>query len=137
MLSRHRFGRAEPESARHAERYGEKVSDTYSGGRPAGVTILAILTIFIGAINIISGLLIIISRTSPEIREAATATESTLLALGIIYIVIGAVYLLVSRGLWRGSNASRILITIVSAIHLAAGIWLLTQSSGSTRAQAT
>jgi hypothetical protein len=42
----------------------------------------------------------------------------------------------VARGLWHGSNGSRIIVNVVAVINLAAGIWLLTQSTGPTRLQA-
>jgi uncharacterized membrane protein (DUF2068 family) len=71
-----------------------------------------------------------------DVEASAQTSAEVLLIAGVVYLVIGAIYLGVSRGLWRGNNGSRIIVNIVSVINLGSGIWLLAQATGSTRLQA-
>jgi hypothetical protein len=112
------------------------VSDTYTGNRPLGVTVLSVLTFLLGVMDVIVGLLFVFTRNNSEIKASAETTSEVLLVSGVLYLVIGLIYLAVSRGLWNGNNGSRIVVNVVSVINLAAGAWLLTQSAGSTRLQA-
>ncbi|TQM64521.1 hypothetical protein [Humibacillus xanthopallidus] len=112
------------------------MSDTYSGNRPLGVTVLSVLTLLIGVTDIIAGLLFVFTRNNREVQASAQTSAEVLLIAGVVYLVIGLIYLAVARGLWQGSNGSRIVVNVVSVINLAAGVWLLTQSAGSTRLQA-
>ena len=112
------------------------MSDTYDGGRPIGVTLLSLLVILIGVVDVIVGLLIILTRDSRSLETSAGASAETLLVIGIVYVVVGAIYLAVARGLWHGNNGSRVIVNVVAIINLAAAMWLVTQSSANTRVQA-
>jgi cytochrome bd-type quinol oxidase subunit 2 len=112
------------------------VSDTYSGNRPFPVTLLSVLAILIGVADVIAGGLFIVTRNSREVEASAQASAEVLLVVGIVYLVVGVIYLAVARGLWHGSNGSRVIVNVVAVANLAAGVWLLTQSTGSTRVQA-
>lgn len=112
------------------------MSDTYSGNRPVGVTLLSVLALLIGVTDVIAGLLFVFTRNNPEVKASAHTSAEVLLIAGVVFLVLGLVYLAVARGLWHGSNGSRIIVNVVAVINLAAGIWLLTQSTGSTRLQA-
>lgn len=112
------------------------MSDTYNGNRPFGVTVLSVLTLLIGVTDVIAGLLFVFTRNNQEVQTTAQTSAEVLLIAGVVYLVIGFIYLAVARGLWQGNNGSRMVVIVVSVINLAAGLWLLTQSVGSTRLQA-
>jgi drug/metabolite transporter (DMT)-like permease len=112
------------------------VSDAYDGGRPIGVTLLSVLAVVIGVVDVVVGLLLIVTRDNREVEASAGASAEVLLVIGIAYIVVGAIYLAVARGLWHGNNGSRVIVNVVAVINLATALWLLTQSTGTTRVQA-
>ncbi|MFD4422877.1 hypothetical protein ACFWN7_15430 [Agromyces sp. NPDC058484] len=84
-----------------------------AGSRPGGVTLVAVLAWISGAIQIISGIVVLLGAGS--VAVAATAAW--------VAIIIGIITILVSLGLFRGSNAARIIVTIVFVLNLAAAIY--------------
>jgi uncharacterized membrane protein HdeD (DUF308 family) len=77
-------------------------------GRPFIVTLLGVIIIIFGILGIIAGLLGLFS-------------SEWLIAL--ITIILGLIYVLVARGLFRGSAGARFIIAIVTVLHLLVGIW--------------
>lgn len=84
--------------------------------RPAGVTVVAVLAWVSGALSILTGILILTGVT-----DVAGATPSA----AWVAIVIGVVTILVSLGLFRGSNTARIITAIVFVLNLASAVFLL------------
>lgn len=80
-----------------------------SSNRPGGVTLVAVLTWISGAINIIGGALGLF----PGGQEFWS---------GVLQLVLGIVVVAVAGGLLRGSNLSRIVITIIQAIAVIAAV---------------
>lgn len=85
-----------------------------AGPRPFGVTLVAIIAWVTGALQIIGGAFALIV----DVVSAITA------------IVIGIITILVSLGLFRGSNGARIIVTIVFLLNIAGSIWLLVSGGG-------
>jgi hypothetical protein len=81
-----------------------------AGPRPAGVTVIAVLTWINGAINIASGIISLIGGGGTP---------------GWITLALGVVTLAVGVGLLNGSNVARIIATIVFVLSVAAAIYLL------------
>ena len=77
-------------------------------GRPFIVTLLGVIIIIFGILGIIAGLL---GLFSPE------------WLIALITIILGLIYVLVARGLFRGSAGARFIIAIVTVLHLLVGIW--------------
>ena len=77
-------------------------------GRPFIVTLLGVIIIIFGILGIIAGLLGLFS-------------SEWLIAL--ITIILGLIYVLVARGLFRGSAGARFIIAIVTVLRLLVGIW--------------
>jgi len=93
-------------------------------GRPASVTLVAIITYANGLFQIISGII--------QLLRGPTGPAS--LTVGWVGIALGALILLVGIGLFRGSNVARILTSIAFAISVIVTIGALAtgQVSGET-----
>jgi hypothetical protein len=81
--------------------------------RPVGVTIVAILAWISGFFSILGGILMIVSGL-----EVASMSRELLIVAAVISIVIGIVVIVVAFGLFRGSNAARIITTVVFALNI-------------------
>jgi hypothetical protein len=90
-----------------------------AGNRPFGVSLLTVIVVFYGAFAVAVGILALIAGGTSAVVSAAAAT-----------IFIGLIYLLVARGLWRGSSFARLLVTIVTVLSLAAGVLVLIAGDG-------
>src|SRR5882757_986351 len=73
-----------------------------TGRRPAGVTLVAILAIISGALSILGSVLVF-----------SVGGGTVIVAAGIVSLIIGIVTFLIGFFLLRGSQAARILTTIV------------------------
>jgi hypothetical protein len=87
-----------------------------AASRPFGVTIVAIIAWISGALQTISGIFALIGGGATNGSWTPWAT----LAIGIITIVV-------SLGLFRGSNASRWIVAIVFILNIAFGVYAATQ----------
>ncbi|WP_127794944.1 hypothetical protein [Agromyces sp. LHK192] len=87
-----------------------------AGDRPGGVTLVAVLAWISGALQIISGLFQILPGGGN-------------FGAGVWAIILGIVTIIVSLGLFRGSNVARIIVTVIFVINIATGIWLMTVGS--------
>ncbi|WP_439592428.1 hypothetical protein [Microbacterium sp.] len=83
--------------------------------RPFGVTLVAIIAWITGALQIITGIFSLFGAN---------------FALGIIAIVVGVITILVSLGLFGGSNGARLIVTIVFLLNIAGSIYLLVTQPG-------
>lgn len=81
-----------------------------AGPRPGGVTLVAVLAWLSGALQILTGLLILFG------AQGGGA------GLAWANIIVGAIVIIVSLGLFRGNNAARIVVAIVFAINLITAI---------------
>ena len=78
-------------------------------GRPFIVTLLGVIIIIFGILGIIAGIGGLFSGTG--------------WLIALITIILGLIYVLVARGLFRGSGGARFIIAIVTVLHLLTGIW--------------
>ncbi|QEO14611.1 hypothetical protein FLP10_09410 [Agromyces intestinalis] len=83
-----------------------------TGPRPGGVTLVAVIAWISGALQIIGGVI----QLFPGGQNFGA---------GVWAIIIGAITIVVSLGLFRGSNVARIIVTIVFAINLVSAFFLL------------
>ncbi|GLK27489.1 hypothetical protein GCM10017608_14230 [Agromyces luteolus] len=81
-----------------------------AGQRPGGVTLVAVLAWLNGAIAIISGIIHLFGEGFGSLPAWLT-------------IVIGAITIAVSLGLFRGSNTSRIIMTVVFVLNAAIAVY--------------
>jgi hypothetical protein len=92
-----------------------------AGNRPFGVSLLTVIAVFYGAYAVAIGILALVAGGTSTIVGAAAGT-----------IFIGLIYLLVARGLWRGSSFARLIVTIVTVLSLTAGVLVLIAADGTT-----
>ena len=81
-----------------------------AGPRPGGVTLVAVLAWISGALQILTGILILFGGQGGGAAVAWVA------------IIIGIITIIVSLGLFRANNAARIIVAIVFALNLISAI---------------
>jgi hypothetical protein len=101
--------------------------------RPGGITLLAVLIVVSGLLGLIGSIAVIIGRGNDDFVRDTGVGSSTLLWVGIVGVIIAVVYLLVARGLTRGSGLARGLAALVAVLSLASGIYQTIIQSGSLR----
>ncbi|WP_394551959.1 hypothetical protein ACDF64_13930 [Agromyces sp. MMS24-JH15] len=83
-----------------------------AGARPGGVTLVAIIAWISGALQILSGLF-----------QVLPGGDN--FGVGVWAIVLGIITIVVSLGLFRGSNTARIIVTVIFVVNIATSIWLM------------
>lgn len=77
--------------------------------RPGLVTLLVALTVIGGIVAIVAGIV-------------AMITTGSFLSAGIIFVVLGLIYLAVAKGLADGNSVSRAIVAVVSVLQIAYAI---------------
>ena len=111
--------------------------------RPGLVTFLVVLVVIGGIVSIFAGAMVIALRFDANVTVvvegqgvARSEASDVGLWLGIGAIIVGVIYLLVARGLARGSDVARIIVTIVSLVNIAGGVWVVISQTGNARSSA-
>lgn len=99
--------------------------------RPWNVSLLAVLALLLAAFDIAIGLVVLLNRTSAKFVADSGTTKDNLTYFGIALIVVGAITLMLSIGLFGGSRLARGVIAFFCVLHIAAAIVVLILS-GST-----
>ncbi|MFM8896903.1 MAG: hypothetical protein ACKOE2_16445 [Actinomycetales bacterium] len=86
-----------------------------STGRPLGVTLVAILILLVGLGMIIRGILGLVNG-----GEGGAG-----IVVALVLIIVGAIYLLVSKGIWNGNRGSRLIVAILTLIALIGSVFTL------------
>lgn len=101
--------------------------------RPGGITFIVVIA-YIGFIfQILSGLFVMFDADSLKHQLKSGLTEDQLIAAGIIMIVIGAIGILLTGALARGSNVVRILFAVWIAFQVAGGLYAVFGHDGIQR----
>lgn len=90
------------------------------GPRPFGVTIVFIVIVLTGLYSVVLGIVRLFNREETDVSIGAA----------LVTIAIGAVYLLVARGIGHGSRGARFLVAIVAVLSILSAIWVLIISQG-------
>lgn len=91
--------------------------------RPGGVTLVAVLTMISGALDILGGT-ILLFQTSIAATVAQFGGASQLILAALAGILIGIVVVLVAVGLLRGRNGARIVVTVFEALSILLSVFL-------------
>ena len=91
--------------------------------RPFGVSLISIIVIVAGALDIIVGILTISFRNDAELLVQLKATRNEALWYGIFIIAVGVVAILIGLWLWKGSNVARLLVGILVLLRLIGTVW--------------
>lgn len=85
------------------------LEDLMAARRPAGVTVIAVITWINGAIALINGIFGVIANSGDTVSWVS-------LVLGVLTIAVGA-------GMLNGSRVARVLATIVFVLNVAAAVY--------------
>jgi hypothetical protein len=102
--------------------------------RPGTVTLIVVLAIIAGILQIAAGIFVIIDRHDNRLRFDSASTPNELLWAGISAIIIGTLYCLVAGAVGRGSRGARLVFGILAVLNLAGGLYAAVSYSGEQRA---
>ena len=91
--------------------------------RPFGVSLLSILVIIGGALDVLAGIISISARGDGDLLVELKGTEGEFTAFGTGLVILGVIAIVVGFMLWRGSDFARILIGIIAVLRLVGTIW--------------
>lgn len=91
--------------------------------RPIVVSIVAVVAFISGVYDIISGILLIFQANDPEVN-AAFGGSAGVLGASIGSMVLGAIVVALSFGLWVGNWVARMIVTVVKALSLIKSLFL-------------
>lgn len=93
--------------------------------RPGGVTLVIILMWINAILEIIAGVLTMIASGDLQYRVEYDQTQTVLLWIGIVAIAFGVITIVLAMGLASGSNAARVVVTILIVLQILADAWEL------------
>jgi hypothetical protein len=98
--------------------------------RPGSVTVVMVLTWVAAILSILGGVLFLLA--GDEALEQAGVAASTATTYAWVEIGWGVVAALVAIGLGNGNNFSRLLVTVLMVLRIAAAVWAAIALSGTT-----
>lgn len=103
------------------------MSSDLDARRPGGVTVVVVLTVLVGLLDIVFGILLIAGRNTVTVSGL---DASGVLVSGIIEILIGLFVVVVARALSWGSNVARSLVVLLMVLRVIAGVAAMTAGEG-------
>ncbi len=85
---------------------------TVATGRPKLVTVIGVLVVIAGILNILLGFVWLFYKPDGD------ATNNLSPGIGIAFLAIGIVEVVVARGLFRGSNRSRTIVAVAIVLDI-------------------
>jgi len=98
--------------------------------RPVGVVILMVILWIQAVIQMIGGVVMILARNDVDILDQTDLSSGSMLAIGVVAILIGAITAIVATAVGRGSNFARWIVAIIATINLVYGIVLVFTITG-------
>jgi hypothetical protein len=92
--------------------------------RPMGVSLLSILVIIAGALDVLAGILSISMRGDSDLLVELKGTQGEVTGLGTGLIILGVIAIVVGLMLWRGSAFARILVGVIALVRLVGAVWV-------------
>lgn len=89
-----------------------------SPARPGGVTLVGILTILSGVVDILGGVVIFLNRDNATVQANTGLDASGILVGSLFYIGFGLFVVVMGRALMAGSNVARFLVTVVMVLRI-------------------
>jgi len=86
--------------------------------RPTSVVVAAVLVFVAGAIDIISGAILLVQPNAPEIEATFGGPE------GVRGVAIGAILVVLAYGVFRGNWIARMIVTVFEALSLISSLFL-------------
>jgi hypothetical protein len=101
--------------------------------RPGTVTLVVVLGMIAGILNIASGIFVIVDRHNSNLTLNSASTPDELLWAGIWAIIVGVVIVFVASALSTGSRVARLLFGIFAVLNLAGGVYAAVAYNGEQR----
>jgi hypothetical protein len=101
------------------------MNQPHTEGRPGTVTTVVVLTGIAGLVDIIAGAALWGFSRSGNLSDLTDASEGTVTAQGIAFIVIGLIALGLAVLLGSGSNLARILVSLLMVLRIFGVIWVV------------
>jgi len=103
--------------------------------RPGLITLLVVLVVIAGVLALIGGVLLLIVGIGTGV-DVDGMSGGLVIGLAIFTILVGAVYLLVAKGLADGNPVSRIIVAIVTVLGLIGNLYTAVARSDNARTSA-
>lgn len=98
--------------------------------RPVGVVILMVILWIQAVIQMIGGIVLILARNDADVLAQTDLSSGSMLAAGVVAILIGAITAIIASAIGRGSNFARWIVAIIATINLVYGIVLVFSITG-------
>jgi hypothetical protein len=89
--------------------------------RPVLVTLISLLLMLTGLIQVLFGIVFFANRDEPEFLQDAGVDSSELRNLAVLLVVVGVVSVFLAFSLLRGSRVARALVALVMLAQLDSG----------------
>jgi hypothetical protein len=89
-----------------------------------------------GLLSIVGGLILFIGRTDQQVIADSGSSKSTITAIALTTMAVGAIVILISLALGGGSNGARLVMGIVVVLDLIGYAYVIVKYSGSQRTSA-
>ena len=84
---------------------------------------MSVLAFVAGALDVMSGVILLFESGNPDV-EGSVGGAGGLLAAAIGSIVLGAIVIILSFGLWRGNAVVRMIVTVLQVFSLIGSLFL-------------
>jgi hypothetical protein len=98
---------------------------------PIGVILVEIYGFLVGIANIAEGILLIANHNNGLIMSETFRNSGSLIGIGVLSIIIGALQIFLAYFLGHGNNLVRMVFAVVASLNLAIGVWAALVLSGS------
>ena len=102
--------------------------------RPVLVTLISLLLILTGVLQVLFGVIFVANRNDQNFLQDAGVDSSELTNLGVFLVIGGVVSVLLAFSLLRGSRVARAFVALVMLCQIAGGFYTLTALDSGHRA---
>jgi hypothetical protein len=104
--------------------------------RPLGVTIVVVLMWIQAFFSVVFGVVFLLARNERELIAQVDWSSGTIVAAGIVMIVVGVITALLAMALANGSNLVRLFVGFLTLLHFAGALYRLFAFEGTARIDA-
>ena len=101
------------------------VPNALSAPRPTSVSVAVAIGWIAVILDVVAGVTLLVLAGNGDVTSALGTDESTARTIGIVSLVIAAILAVVVYLLGKGSNVSRMLVTIVMLLRIGFAIWAI------------
>ena len=101
------------------------MSSTVPAHRPFGVSLLSLLFMIVGVLEVIGGIVVLFQRNDDDFLAGVDVSSGDLAVYAIVSIVFGLVVVAIGSALRNGANWARFFVAIIAVLRLGALIWIV------------